>query len=572
MTDEQVFRDAPTGTSARVPAQAVVLVDSRSEVGKIDERIYGHFLESNFYGNIEGGVFDPTSPRALDGDGPTRGLRGDVIDLARGLRVPIVRWPGGNFASGYHWEDGIGPRERRPRRLDLAWGGEERNWFGTDEFLAWCAQVGCEPYLVNSARDVEEAVRWLEYTNYEGSTQYARRRAANGHPGAYGVRYWGIGNEVYGRWQLGSRTARRYARDAAEHARFMRAVDPTIALVAVGAPREHGWGEWARPLLAEAGSLIDFVSLHLYGASLHLAGRTDDEFTAVVTQAAHFEHELAAFSQLIESIAGEAGIDRRLSIALDEWNMRHLEPAAWPEPAPGPDGGVVPRDLPSQAGTGGATFAAPRVNRWSPRTLADALFTAGVFHALQRLAGRPVAPRLGTAVNLVNANAPIVARPGAALASATYPVWDLYRNHTGPIALEARVEGAPRRAAIRRSPRPNAEGEFPARVGEVPLLDVTATLSADRRRLRLAVVNPDPRQPVRGRIVLDSGVDGPPPHPLAWSIGDDTPDLWAVNTRDSTTVRVNGPRRVAVTEEGLVFPAHSITLLEWDRDPAMPDV
>ena len=119
----------------------------------IDPMIYGHFLESAFFGNIEGGVFDEGSPLAYGGDDTRNGLRTDVIELCRELGLPVVRWPGGNFTSAYHWEDGIGPRDSRPRRLELAWGSEESNRFGTDEFLAWCAEVGTEPYLAHSCRE-----------------------------------------------------------------------------------------------------------------------------------------------------------------------------------------------------------------------------------------------------------------------------------------------------------------------------------------------------------------------------------------------------------------------------------
>ena len=184
-------------SGARLPLQATIHIGER-EIGRIDRHIYRHFLESNFFGNIKGGVFDEGSPLAVSGSGITAGFRQDVLATCRDLGVPIMRWPGGNFASAYHWEDGIGPRDARPRRLDLTWGGEESNRFGTDEFLAWCNAVGGEPYLAHSCRSVDEAVRWVEYANYAGDTQYTWQRAANGHPEPYGVHYWGVGNEVYG--------------------------------------------------------------------------------------------------------------------------------------------------------------------------------------------------------------------------------------------------------------------------------------------------------------------------------------------------------------------------------------
>ncbi len=535
--------------SARHPELATIRIDLEHPVGQIDRKIYGHFLESNFFGNIEGGVFDEADARASDDI--RAGLRTDVMDACRRLGVPIVRWPGGNFASAYHWQDGVGPRAHRPRRLDLTWGGEESNLFGTDEFLAWCAEVGAEPFLVNGCRDVEEAVRWVEYTNYTGDTAYSRARAKNGHPEPYGVRYWGVGNEVYGHWQMGHRSAERYAADAREHASFMRAVDPDLSLVAVGQHRE----EWMRPLLSVAGALFDFVSLHLYGASLHLIGGDTAEFEAVVAQSLYFEQQIAAYSDLVADIAAQAGITRRPSIALDEWNIRHLEPADWPEPQPGDDGGFAPRGTP-------ATGVPPwRVNRWSQRTLADSLFYAGVFHALHRLSGREVAPRMANTVNLVNANALMAVRAGGVLAGATYHVWDLYQNHLGDTALPVDVETPGRRAEIRQG-APEGTDVLDSSPGTVPYLDVVATRDRTGARLQLAVINRHPTEAIAARIV-DADGGSLPSHARAHRLGDDVDQLFATNTfarPDRVVLRDDGDVEVGSRP---VFAAHSITVLDF---------
>lgn len=535
-------------------APAVITIDRHHRIGRVDPMIYGHFLESNFYGNIEGGVFDEGSSLALGGSTAVNGLRSDVIELCRNLGVPIVRWPGGNFTSAYHWEDGIGPRDTRPRRLDLTWGGEESNRFGTDEFLAWCAEVGTEPLLVHSCRSVDDAVRWVEYTNYGGDTAYARARAANGHPEPYGVRYWGIGNEVYGPWQMGHRSAEAYAADAREHARFMRMVDPELKLIGVGTARE----EWMRPVLAHTGQLMDYLSLHLYGAATHLATRPDDagEYDAMVAQSLYFEQQIAAFSEMISTIAGELGIERPLSIALDEWNMRHLEPAEWPEPRRGDDGGVAPRETPV------ATRPELRVNRYSPRTLADALFYAGVFHGLHRLSGLEIAPTMANTVNLINANALIAVRPGGALGTATYHVWDLYQNHLGPVALPVRVDGPVRRAPIRQGAQQH-DGEFLVQNGIVPHLDAIATTSADRGSLQLVVINRHSEDPIDCRLITDDGLL--PSRADMITIGAGEADLYATNSFDD-------PQRVALRHRGSVeipadgfrFEPHSITALRFD--------
>ncbi|MFI9561471.1 alpha-L-arabinofuranosidase C-terminal domain-containing protein [Nonomuraea endophytica] len=536
---------------------ATIAIRTDREIGRIDPKIYGHFLESNFFGNILGGLFDEDSPFSHTGPGARRGLRQDAIDVCRELGLPIVRWPGGNFTSAYRWEDGIGPRDQRPRRLDLTWGGEEGNRFGTDEFLAWCAEVDTEPFLVHSCRDVEDAVRWVEYTNHGGDTHYTRRRAANGHPEPYGVKYWGIGNECYGPWQMGYRTGQEYAVAAREHARFMRIVDPDLKLVAVGIPWHQE--QWTRPLIETAGGLFDYVSLHLYGASTHLY-TGDDDYENIVSQPLYFSERIESYSEMVADLAENAGLDRPLSLALDEWNVRHLEPNGWPEPEAGLDGGIASRDLPSGVPTEGRKHL--RVNRWSPRTVADALCYAGIFSAMHRLSGLEVAPRMANTVNLINANAPIAVRPGGMVRSTTYHVWDLYQNHMGSIAVDTEVEGPARHERVRQGDH-EGHGGFETRWRTVPSLDVSTTLTEDRASVRIAVINRHRSTPVTTRLVLDG--HAVPPRARVRDIGADAGDVLAANS-------LAEPDRVTLVDRGEValpggrytFPPHSITLLSFD--------
>jgi alpha-N-arabinofuranosidase len=543
-------------------------IDSRGVLGRVDRAIYGHFLEGNFFGNIQGGVFDEGSPLALTETGPRNGLRRDVVEACHELGVPVVRWPGGNYASAYHWEDGIGPRDRRPRRLELTWGGqdgmskEEDNHFGTDEFLAWCAAVGAEPYLNNPCRSVEEAVRWVEYTNYNGDSFYSRLRAANGHPDPYGVRYWGLGNEVYGRWQMGHRDAAQYAADAREHGVFMRHVDPSIQLIGVGCPSE----EWTRTLLQKAGSLLDYVSIHLYGASRHLftAPAGNDEYEMTVAQPLFFEAELRAYADLVATEAQRAGIQRPLSLALDEWNMRHYEPADWPVPRPGQDGGIAPRQLPL---TDPSTVQRLRVNRWSPRTSADALFYAGVLHVLQRQTGHIVPVRLANTVNLVNANGLFAVRPDGLVRSTIYYVWELFQNHTGPIALSAAVETAGELRSVRWGAEVSAQGLFRSRSAFVPYIDAAATLSEDRRTIHLSVINRHRSAAITTQLVVDGRLERVPPRASVAALGADIDDPLAVNTiEDPDRVVTRQLGTVDLAEGRYTFPPHSITLLSMLQD------
>lgn len=521
----------------------------------IDPLIYGHFLESAFFGNIEGGVFDEGSPLGYDGNGARNGLRTDVIKLCQELGLPIVRWPGGNFTSPYHWEDGIGPRDARPRRLELAWGLEETNRFGTDEFLAWCNEVGTEPYLAHGCRNVDEAVRWVEYTNYGGDTHYTRLRARNGHPEPYRVKYWGLGNEVYGRWQLGHRSAEAYAADAAEHARFMRAVDPELEFIGVGLTDDRqGWTE---TVMGAVGTTIDYLSFHLYGATTQLVDGSA-EYDAIVAQSLYFEQQIVEYSDLVAGLAARNGRERPLGLALDEWNIRHVEPAEWPDPMPSPDGGTADRDL-----DGLPAGPSHRVNRWSPRTLADALFYAGVFHALHRAGSREVPVTMANTVNLLNANGVIVARPGGAVRAATYHVWDLYQNHLGPVALAADVRSSGRLAAVRQGDERDHRGDFRTRPATVPDLDVSAAQTEDGGSLRIAVINRHRDATISADLSLDGRAL--PPRAAVKDLGVDVDDVLASNS-------LSEPDRLALRDRGVVewsgttydFPPHSITLLSFD--------
>ncbi|SDD99626.1 alpha-L-arabinofuranosidase C-terminal domain-containing protein [Auraticoccus monumenti] len=542
---------------------ALITVDDRSTdtavPARIRDEVYGHFLESAFFGNIEGGVLDEGSPLSVTAPGPLQGCRRDVIDACRELGLPVVRWPGGNFTSAYWWTDGTGPRDERPRRLELAWGSEESNRFGTPEFLAWCAAVGTRPYLAHSARSVEDAVRWVEYTNYAGDTEMTRRRTADGITEPAGVRWWGLGNEVYGPWQMGHRPVEQYVADAREHARFMNLVDPGLSFVAVGDQDPR----WNRAVVQGLGDVVDHVSLHLYGGAEHLTTPTREEFEAVVAQPVWFEAAVQDCASQLRRFQREAGHERPLAIALDEWNIRHHEPADWPEPQPGEDGGIAPRD---PAGTGAGTAVSAegavrrhRVNRYSPRTLADALFYSGVFHAMHRAASLPVPVGMANTVNLVNANGLLAVRPGGLVRTPTYHVWDLYQNHTGRVALPTRLEAPARQQQVRQGAE-HAEGGYLHRPATVSLLDVSATTDEDHGTLYLSVVNRSADRDLTAELHLTGR--RLPATAVVRDLGAGESDLFAHNTlQDPERIALSAPREVSLTG-GCTFPAHSVTVLE----------
>lgn len=564
------YRRAVTGRTERTWGAmidtAMIEISTRPLDRPIEKLIYGHFLEQAFYGNIEGGIFDEGSALSITEPGPLRGCRADVLEACRALGVPVLRWPGGNFTSAYWWRDGVGPRDARPRRLELAWGSEESNRFGTPEFLAWAEAVGAEAYLAHSCRSVDDAVRWVEYTNYGGDTELTRLRAADGLPEPRRVRFWGLGNEVYGRWQMGHRSPHRYVEDAVEHARFMRQVDPELSFVAVG----HESDSWLEPVVAGLGHVVDHVSLHLYGASRHLVDPSPAEFAAVVGQPLFFEQAVVEFSQRLHDLAVRHGIDRPLQIALDEWNLRHVEPRGWPEPRPGDDGGIAPRELPGvttddhDAGGPGGDDHPVRVNRHSPRTLADALFYAGVFHALHRAAQLPVPVGMANTVNLINANALINVRPHGLVRTATYHVWDLYQNHFGRRPTASRTRCGATWADTRLSDahrRPG--GGYWTLPRAVPDLDVSSALTDDSR-LTVAVINRSADQEITARLAFDGRTTSVPDVAEVRTLGAGEGELFAANTFDHPDrVALSGPVRTPLPDGAVRLPAHSITLLDF---------
>ncbi len=239
-----------------------ISVHTQFVIGEVDPRIFGGFLE-HMGRAVYQGLYDPDSAHADE-----NGFRTDVCEALRRLKMTVVRYPGGNFASGYHWEDGVGPREKRPTVRELAWNSIEPNHFGTDEFIALARKMDWTPMLtVNLGTGTpEEARNWLEYCNSSPGTRYSDMRAANGSVDPHGVKLWCLGNEMDGEWQLGHVPAEQYAIRAQQAARMMKDTDPSVELVACGSCGIHmpTYMEWDRKVLGHLGNLADYVSLHRY--------------------------------------------------------------------------------------------------------------------------------------------------------------------------------------------------------------------------------------------------------------------------------------------------------------------
>lgn len=299
--------------------KARIVINKDYKLGTIDDRIYGSFVE-HMGRVVYSGIYEPGHPEA-DEDG----FRKDVLAAVKEAGITNIRYPGGNFVSCYHWEDGIGKKEERPRRLELAWRAIETNEFGTDEFMKWCEKAGTEPLLaVNlGTKGLEDAVHYLEYCNFPGGTSYSDRRIENGRVEPYNVRMWCLGNEMDGHWQLGHKSASEYGRLARETAKAMKLIDPDIELVSCGSSLNTmaTFPQWEEESLEETYEYVDYISLHQYFDGHE---KTTEEFLA---QADAMDEYIKIVIAACDFIKAKKRSDKTLNISFDEWGVwtRHSD-------------------------------------------------------------------------------------------------------------------------------------------------------------------------------------------------------------------------------------------------------
>jgi alpha-N-arabinofuranosidase len=290
------------------------------KIGKVDPRLFGSFIE-HLGRAVYGGIYEPGHPTA-DQDG----FRQDVLKLAQELNISLVRYPGGNFVSGYNWEDGIGPRSQRPRRLDLAWKSIETNQIGIDEFLLWCRKAGVEPMVtVNlGTRGADDARRLVEYCNHPNGTDWSDQRVSNGYIKPHNVRIWCLGNEMDGSWQIGHKTAQEYGRLACETARVMKWVDPSIELVACGSSyfRMPTFPEWEETVLTETYELVDFLSLHTYLIN------AENDVAHYLAKPLEMDRYIAAVVNTCDYVRAKKHSNKTIQLSFDEWNVAN----EWEQP------------------------------------------------------------------------------------------------------------------------------------------------------------------------------------------------------------------------------------------------
>ncbi|WP_433586000.1 alpha-L-arabinofuranosidase C-terminal domain-containing protein [Microbacterium hydrocarbonoxydans] len=411
--------------------------------------IFGHFIE-HFHRQVYGGLFEPGSELSDE-----RGFRLDVIEAMRELRAPIVRWPGGCFVSSYHWLDGVGPERRS--HYDKAWRVTDPNTFGTLEFVEWCRAIGAEPFICTNAGTgtAEEMSDWVEYCNLpSGSGRWADLRASHGSPEPLDVRFWSIGNENYGDWEIGAKDPHEWSRLVTESAKMIRHVDEDAVLLTAA----RADLDWMLPLLDGAGRFLNALSIHGYWDKLSQVDEPSDYLTAL-------SHALEpqADIETTRDIIGATGLAGRVGIAFDEWNLR-----GWHHPNGNHPGRIAARD---------------RNDINSTYTLADAIFTAGFLNTCIRHGDVVTMANIAPSINT---RGPLFVHADGVVRRTTFHVMAMYATLLGEATLPSTASS------------PGVEG------AGIPALDHLITIDEDSGVLSIVLVN---REPVDG-LPVDVRIGG----------------------------------------------------------------
>ncbi|HZZ26915.1 MAG TPA: alpha-N-arabinofuranosidase [Pirellulales bacterium] len=444
---------------SRGPAKAVI--DQSRIRSDLDRHIFGSFLE-HLGRSIYTGVYDPNSKFADE-----HGFRKDVIAEVKELGVPIIRYPGGNFVSGYHWLDGVGPKNKRPTVLERAWNSLETNQFGTNEFIEWCHLVGSEPLLGFNlgTGTVEMAVAYVEYCNVQEGTRWSDLRREHGYKQPHNVRYWCMGNEMDGPWQMGHITAREYGQKACDAARQIRVVDSTTKLIACGSSNTilPTYLTWDREVLEECYDQVDGISLHnYYGNTPELTGNDSMRFLAMNLDMERQIHEIEAVCDYVQGVLRSP---KRLWLSFDEWNVWY-------------------REREGDALNGHGKFAPHLLEE--KYNLEDALLVGGFLNTLLRNSDRV---RVACLAQIMNVIAPLVTNNDGVLRQTIYYpfAWALQYARGRVIDLQIDCETYPIRA---KGLRPDF-----AHNDQVPYLDIVATIDAPNNQASVFMLNRDLQMP-----------------------------------------------------------------------------
>jgi alpha-N-arabinofuranosidase len=493
---------------------ARIAIDEERVIGRISPLLFGGFIE-HMGRCVYQGIFDPGSALADE-----HGLRTDVLAALRELNPRIIRYPGGNFLSGYHWRDGVGPIAQRPRCRELAWQSIETNHFGTHEFITLCRMLGAEPMLgVNlGTGTIEEAGAYVEYCNAPAGTLEADRRVANGAPEPFGVRYWCLGNEMDGPWQIGHMDATAYAVKAREAAKLMKWHDPSIRLTLCGSSSSHmpTYPEWDRIALEICWEYVDYLSLHFY------AGNRDDDTDSYLALARQFEDHLDALAGTLRYVKAKLRSRHDVYLSWDEWNVWY-------------------KDQTMQGGWQEAPHLIEEVYN-----LEDALVVAQWLNVFLR---RCDVLKMACLAQLVNVIAPILTRPDGILRQSIFYPFALFSRYASGDSLDLLVQ-APTYAT--------------RMFGEQPLIDAAASYDAGQGKGAIFIVHRGRTEP----LTLDLEWQGRAPYRVASIYQVSGSDPKAANTFDTPDVIGIRPLPGAPVVDGrfrLQVPPLSLTVAVVER-------
>jgi alpha-N-arabinofuranosidase len=505
-------------SQASNPAQPTrIYADLRRTLAPLQREVFGSFLE-HLGRAIYEGIYDPQSKFA-----DANGFRKDVLDEIKKLGVPIIRYPGGNFVSGYNWLDGIGPKADRPAVLDKAWNSLNSNQFGTDEFLAWCRLAGTQPLLgLNLGTGTpEQAAALVEYCNIDRGTHWSDLRRKNGIAEPYKVEKWCLGNEMDGPWQIGHMSATEYGMKAQDAARQMRYIDPSLKLIACGSsgPGMPTYLEWDREVLEQCYDYVDAISLHRYFSNAEETGNDTTKFLALNLS---MERQIDEVAAVCDVVRGHKRSPKKLWLSFDEWNVWY------------------------RARTGDATNGhrqnAPHLLE-EVYNLEDALLVGGLINSLIRKADRV---KLACLAQLVNVIAPIMTNANGLLRQTIYYPYSWALEFARGAALELLVE----------SPTYEVSG-----TGPVGYVDVAATANPETGKLAFFLLNRDLTKSHTVEIVWE----GSTPHATDAILLTGS-DLKASNTFEAPS-RVAPQKAEKPTSSGarttFELPPRSYTVVQW---------
>ncbi len=516
-----MFGLAPGGVSPLTAQHARIKLDIDRVVGDVDTMLYGNFVE-HLGRCVYGGIYEPGSPLSNE-----QGFRTDVMEAVKRLNVALTRYPGGNFVSNYHWLDGVGPVENRPTRMEMAWHRLESNHFGTNEFMQYCKAIGTEPYFsVNMGTGtIEEAQNWVEYTNIKEGPYYAELRKKHGYPEPYHIKYWSLGNEMDGFWQMGHLNAEDYAKKAREAAKLMRLTDPSIKLVAAGSsnfrPNANPM-EWNREILEELKDVVDYIALHMY------VGNPDENYYNFMATPMVLEERTLLVKGLIDEVMSRADRGDRdpIYIAWDEYNIWYR----WR----------------SSETMSGDRALEERYN------LEDALVIAGFLNAFVRNAD---VVKMANMAQLVNVIAPIFAEEKGMFRQTIYFPMQLFAQNVTGTSLDVFVDCE----TYNTEQFSLGMGESQAKLSNVPYLDVSATYK-ENGEVIISVVNRHLDQSITTDLLSQTG------------IFDGAFEVYEVNGPNVKTGNDFGKEAIVTVRKPdlkaksaqvtYTFPAHSFTMLK----------